>query len=369
MAQSAGIFVSIPFCAQKCTYCNFRSDVYARGLRTDYLECLASEIEASDVAAADTLYFGGGSPSLLDPFEFGAVADRLRSRDWSEATIEVAPGEASRERIAAWTHGGINRASLGVQSFDPAVARAAGRKHDPETVRADALRLAEAGIRNLSVDLIAGLAFQSRASWRRSLDWVARLHADHVSVYMLEADDASRLGREIRAGGNRYGAPSVPDEDLTVDLYQTAVERLGALGYERYEISNFALPGKRSRHNIKYWTMQPYLGFGSDAHSFDGRRRWSNAATAPEYVRLIETCGSARTTCEELGPRRILEDRLLTGLRTRGGVRLDRGDWDALGPRVNALAERGLLVVEQSTIRLTDTGLLFADEATAELLA
>lgn len=369
MAQSAGIFVSIPFCAQKCTYCNFRSDVYSRGLRTDYLECLATEIEADDLGTADTLYFGGGSPSLLDPFEFGAVADRLPARDWSEATIEVAPGEANRERIAAWTKGGINRASLGVQSFDPAVARAAGRQHDPETVRADALRLAQAGIRNLSVDLIAGLAFQSRASWQRSLDWVARLNADHVSVYMLESDDASRLGREIRAGGQRYGAPSVPGEDLIVDLYQTAVERLGTLGYERYEVSNFARPGKRSRHNLKYWSMQPYLGFGSDAHSFDGSRRWANAATAPEYVRLTKACGSARTACEELGPRRILEDRLLTGLRTSGGVRLDCGDWDALEPRVTALVDRGLLVVNKATIRLTDSGLLFADEATAELLS
>lgn len=369
MAQPAGIFVSIPFCAQKCTYCNFRSEVFSRGLRTDYLECLAIEIKSDDVAAADTLYYGGGSPSLLDPREFGAVADGLPNREWSEATIEVAPGEASRERIAAWAKGGINRASLGVQSFDPAVARAAGRKHDPETVRADALRLAAAGIRNLSVDLIAGLAFQSRATWQRSLEWVARLNADHVSIYMLESDDASRLGREIRAGGNRYGAPSVPDEDVIVDLYQTAVERLGTLGYERYEVSNFARPGMRSRHNLKYWSMQPYVGFGSDAHSFDGSRRWANAATAPEYVRLIKTRGSARTACERLGPRRILEDRLLTGLRTCGGVRLHRGDWDALEPGVAALVARGLLVVDRSTIRLTDAGLLFADEAMAELLS
>ena len=369
MAQPAGIFVSIPFCAQKCTYCNFRSDVFSHGLRTDYLGCLAIEINSDDVVAADTLYYGGGSPSLLDPCEFGAVADRLPNREWSEATIEVAPGEASRERIAAWAKGGINRASLGVQSFDPAVARAAGRKHDPETVRADALRLAEAGIRNLSVDLIAGLAFQSRITWQRSLEWVARLNPDHVSVYMLESDDASRLGREIRAGGTRYGAPSVPDEDLIVDLYQTAVERLGTLGYERYEVSNFARPGMRSRHNLKYWSMQPYVGFGSDAHSFDGSRRWANAATAPEYVRLIKTRGSARTACERLGPRRILEDRLLTGLRTRGGVRLDGGDWTALGPRVAALVDRGLLVVDRATIRLTDSGLLFADEAMAELLS
>lgn len=369
MAEAAGVFVSIPFCAQKCTYCNFRSDVFSRTLRADYLLCLASEIDAADAARADTLYFGGGSPSLLDPLEFGAVADRLPDRDWSEATIEVAPGEATRERIAAWTNGGINRASLGVQSFDPAVARAAGRKHDPETVRSDSLRLAEAGIRNVSMDLIAGLAHQSPATWQRSLDWVARLDADHVSVYMLEADDESRLGREVRAGGHRYGATSVPDEGLIVDLYLTAVERLGSLGYERYEISNFARPGKRSEHNLKYWRMQPYIGFGSDAHSFDGSRRWANAATAPEYVQLIKTRGSARTTCEELGPRRILEDRLLTGLRTSEGVRLGRDDWVALRPMVADLADRGLLSVDRSTIRMTDSGLLFADEATAELLS
>ena len=185
---------------------------------------------------------------------------------------------------------------------------------------------------------------------------------------MLEADDASRLGRELSAGGRRYGAPFVPSEDVIVDLYLLAVERLRRAGYERYEVSNFARPGKRGRHNLTYWRMEPYVGFGSDAHSFDGRRRWSNVGTAAEYVRRIRAGMAPRDACEELDPGRMLEDRLLTGLRTSEGVRLDGDAWRGLQPRAAALAEREWLALDRPWMRLTDEGLLFADQAIAELL-
>lgn len=367
-ADAPGIYLSIPFCAQKCTYCNFRSGVYARSLRAAYVHCVAAEIRAEPGPAGDTLYWGGGSPSLLEPEEFSFVAAALPRRAWAEATIEVAPGETDAERVRAWARSGVNRASLGVQSFVPEVARAAGRRHGPGEVRAALRALAATGIRNVSIDLIAGLAGQTPATWRRSLDWIERLEVDHVSVYMLEADDDSRLGRELQAGGDRYGAHRAPDEDLIVELYLAAVERLRALGYERYEVSNFARPGKRSRHNARYWALEPYLGFGSDAHSFDGRRRWANVATAPAYVERMEAGRSPREACEELDAERLLEDRALCGLRRREGVRLEPWEWGRLAPRAAPLKDRGWLEIEEPALRLTDRGLLFADQAIAELL-
>ncbi len=363
-----GIYVSIPFCAQKCTYCNFRSDVYSRALRAEYLRCLASEVREAALPRAETLYLGGGSPSLLEPDEFETLARALPSHAWREATIEVAPGEATPQRIAAWSRAGINRVSFGVQSFVPEVARAAGRKHDGETVRAEVERLDAAGISNISVDLIAGLARQTWASWQQSLAWLERLAPNHVSIYMLESDDDSRLGRELRSGGTRYGASEVPAEDLILDLYLHALERLQDLGYDRYEVSNFARPGAESAHNLKYWRMVPYFGFGSDAHSFDGERRWSNAASAPEYVDRLNRGEPARVSTERLGSERLLEDRILTGLRTREGVRCSASEWARLRANAAALAERGWLVAEQRQLRLTDSGLLFADQAIAELL-
>ncbi len=363
-----GIYVSIPFCAQKCTYCNFRSDVYSRALRAEYLRCLAGEVRRAEVPHAETLYFGGGSPSLLEPEEFTELADALPSQSWREATIEVAPGEATPQRVAAWSRAGINRVSFGVQSFVPQVARAAGRKHDGETVRTEMERLAADGIGNISMDLIAGLARQTCATWQQSLAWIEKLAPGHVSVYMLEADDDSRLGRELRSGGSRYGASEVPPEDLILDLYLSAVERLQNLGYQRYEVSNFARPGAESAHNFKYWRMEPYFGFGSDAHSFDGAQRWCNAPSAPEYVSRLTSGDSARVSKERLDGERLLEDRILTGLRTKQGVRCSAGEWERLRANAAILSERGWLVAEPPALRLTDSGLLFADQAIAELL-
>lgn len=366
---SPGIYVSVPFCAQKCTYCNFRSDVFSRSLRTEYVRFLAHELRRSNVRSGATLYFGGGSPSLLDSTEFRALTTALPGRDWEEATIEVAPGEATCERVSTWAACGINRVSFGVQSFVPEVARAAGRKHGPGTVQAEIERLFEVGIRNVSVDLIAGLAHQTFDTWSRTLSWVERLEVSHVSVYMLETDDESRLGRELRAGGRRYGAPEVPGEDTILDFYLFAVERLRALGYERYEVSNFARPGMRSAHNLKYWRMEPYFGFGSDAHSFDGTERWANVATAPEYVRRMAAGLSPQNAREELDRNRIVEDLVLTGLRTNDGIKLGPREWRDLEPRFEPLVAREWLEVNEPRLRLTDRGLLFADQAVAELLA
>ncbi|MGH9661007.1 MAG: coproporphyrinogen-III oxidase family protein, partial [Bryobacteraceae bacterium] len=241
----AGVYISYPFCEQKCTYCNFASGVFPRSLVDAYLDALVAEIERRPPEwIPETLYLGGGTPSSMDTGWLARILDRLAGRPWPEATLEAAPGTITAEKARAWRDVGINRISLGVQSFVAGELARTGRRHTAETVDADVARLRAAGIKNFNIDLIAGLPGQSDASWRESLDWVERLEAPHVSVYMLEVDDDSRLGREILRGGERYGAGSIPGEDLTAELYETAVERLARLGLRRYEISNFARPGR-----------------------------------------------------------------------------------------------------------------------------
>ena len=365
----SGIYISIPFCAQKCTYCNFRSDVYAQTLRDSYMQGLTHEISQHGVQTEfETLYLGGGSPSLLAPEEFSALNRSIPSVDWKEGTIEVAPGETTPERVKAWVALGLNRVSFGVQSFVPAVASAAGRKHNAQTVQSDISCLKAHGIHNISVDLIAGLAYQTPDTWQQSLQWIERLDIDHVSVYMLETGDNSRLGRELRQNGNRYGAKHVPHEDQILELYLTALDHLLSLDFERYEVSNFARSGKRSLHNLKYWRMEPYIGFGSDAHSYDGQNRWSNVATAPEYTARFSRGESPRDSFETMSTKSQLEDRVITGLRTSDGVRLSQEQWNRIAPNVASLVERDWLLSEKLTLQLTGQGMLFADEAVAILL-
>src|SRR5207253_10398720 len=196
-----------------------------------------------------------------------AIRERFDAARNGEITVECAPGTLSDAVIDVLARGGVNRVSLGVQSFVDAEARSVGRLHTRDIALADIARLRAAGIGNINVDLIAGLPHQTAASWETSLDEVISSGVPHASVYMLEVDEDSRLGRELIAGGARYHAHFVPDDELTAEMYERACERLGATGIVQYEISNFARPGKESRHNLKYWTRQPYLGFGVDAHS------------------------------------------------------------------------------------------------------
>ncbi|HTC77678.1 MAG TPA: radical SAM family heme chaperone HemW, partial [Terriglobales bacterium] len=276
-----GLYISVPFCKSKCSYCNFASDVFAGGRMQGYVDRLCADIAAAEAIAieaggkfepeVDSIYFGGGTPSLLEPAQlqqiFAAIRERFDVAHDGEITVECAPGTLSDAVIDVLARGGVNRVSLGVLSFVDAEARAVGRLHTREVALADIARLRRAGIGNINVDLIAGLPHQTATSWETSLDEVISSGVPHASVYMLEVDEDSRLGRELIAGGARYHAHFVPDDGLTAELYERACERLSATGIVQYEISNFARPGKESRHNLKYWTRQPYLGFGVDAHS------------------------------------------------------------------------------------------------------
>ena len=244
-AGTSGIYISYPFCEQKCTYCHFSSGVFPRHWERDYLDALIAEIDAAQYPAPpDTLYLGGGTPSRMEIPELERLLDRLPVSRWREATIEASPGTITGPKAQGWARLGITRVSLGVQSFVPAEAAAAGRKHTPAQVAGEAALLREAGIADISIDLLAGLAYQSEASWHESLDWIERIGPGHVSIYMLEVDDESQLGREIRGNGTRYGASEVPSDDEIASFYVLATRRLEAQSLHRYEISNFARPGR-----------------------------------------------------------------------------------------------------------------------------
>jgi oxygen-independent coproporphyrinogen III oxidase len=363
----SGVYLSWPFCPHKCSFCNFASGVFARTLESDYGSALAAEVSNHKWSwTPDTVYWGGGTPSLMEPALLKDVMSRIPGRPWREATLEALPGRIAREHVDAWIATGINRVSIGVQSFVPEELDQTGRRHTPEDVEADFQLLRECGIPNLCLDLIAGLPHQTADSWKYSLDWVERLQPDHVSVYILEVDEDSRLGREVLSGGARYGAPAVASEGLQVELYENAVERLERMGLPRYEISNFARPGRESIHNAKYWSREPYIGFGADAHSFDGAERWWNVESPSEYVDRWRQGMPARL---ESRPAIEGEERLFLGLRMMRGV--EEREFAASDKLVAAdrLVSQGLLQREGSRIRLSDRGVLLSNEVFQEFLS
>ena len=357
-----GVYIAYPFCAQKCTYCNFASGVLPREVERDYLDALEREIGAHAWQwRPETVYLGGGTPSLIDPDRLSALLALIPGRPWSEATLEAAPGSVTPERARAWAAAGINRVSLGVQSFVEREIRRTGRRHTAATVAADCATLRAAGIGNLNLDLIAGLSAQTESSWGESLDWVERLAPEHVSVYMLEVDDDSRLGREMRLGGVRYGAADTPGEEETAAFYETAVERLAAMGLERYEISNFARPGFESRHNLKYWRLEPYAGFGADAHSFDGAARYQNPEAVASYL------GARAAACPT--PARLDEERFFVGLRLMEGIRPRPEEWERYAAPIRRFVDAGLLEREGGVLRLSGRGVLLSNEVFQEFLS
>lgn len=359
----AGVYISYPFCAQKCSYCNFASGVFPRELERKYLAALEKELQTCVWPwSPETVYLGGGTPGSLDVGDLRRLLSLVPGAPWREATLEAAPGAIAPESPADWRAAGINRVSLGVQSFVGAELRQTGRKHTAAQVADDIALLRRAGMGAINIDLIAGLPGQTPKSWQISLDWVARLAPDHVSVYIFEIDEDSRLGKEVLLGGKRYGAPAVPAEDLAAELYQSAVDWLAGLGMARYEISNFALPGHESLHNLKYWRREPYFGFGSDAHSFDGTLRWQNVESPQEYA---ERNGNARANASPAEP----NERLWLGLRLSQGISLSEAEEVAFARSIGRLEDAGLLERHAGRVRLTGRGVLLSNEVFTEFLA
>lgn len=329
----------------------------------DYLEALAAEIRDHEWQwRPETVYLGGGTPSLMATEALAGVLSLVPGAPWSEATLEVAPGCVRVERAADWARAGITRVSLGVQSFVREEIARTGRKHTAEIVAEEVAILKAAGIAEINVDLIAGLARQTEESWRRSLDWIEQIDVPHVSVYMLEVDEESRLGRELLAGGGRYGASDVPSDEAIVEFYQEAVERLAAMGIRQYEISNFARPGHESAHNLKYWKLEPYVGFGADAHSFDGTVRRENVAMAAEYVARWR---AGQSVCATQSPARLDEERFFVGLRLSEGIKPGPG----FDSTISRFVAEGLLERNNGRLRLTSRGVLVSNEVFQEFLS
>jgi oxygen-independent coproporphyrinogen III oxidase len=357
----SGVYISYPFCTQKCSFCNFASGVARTDEKSQYSAVLFDEIRAHEWSfSPDTVYFGGGTPSLMPIAELRSLIAAIPARELKEVTLECAPGSFDASTAAAWFDAGVNRVSLGVQSFAKEELKRTGRRHTAEIVLRDVSALRDAGIGNTNIDLIAGLPGQTMTSWRDSLSFIDRIAPEHVSVYIFEVDEDSRLGKEALAGGVRYGARELPDEELTADLYETAVDELARIGVERYEISNFARPGLESLHNLKYWTLTPYVGFGLDAHSFDGVTRTSNPDNLSDYLRRAEPAITASN---------LTEERIITGLRLSKGIDLTSSEWARYGEAIRKWIHAGMLERFGERIRFTRRGVLVSNEVLQEFIA
>ncbi|MEO8661635.1 MAG: coproporphyrinogen-III oxidase family protein [Bryobacteraceae bacterium] len=361
-----GVYISYPFCAQKCTYCNFASGVLPRVLEEQYPQALEGEIGAHHWAwTPETVYLGGGTPSQMDLAALARVLAAVPGKPWREATMEAAPGTVSIERARSWRESGITRVSLGVQSFVQKEIARTGRKHTAAIVENELAVLAAAGIAEVNIDLIAGLAGQTEDSWRESLAWIERLQPSHVSIYMLEIDEDSRLGQEVLLNGKRYGAPDIPSDERIAAFYEEAVERLAAMGLPRYEISNFARPGCESAHNLKYWRLEPYVGFGTDAHSLENGVRRQNTDDAAEYVARMQR---GESPCVEETPAHAADERFFVGLRLSEGIRPTPDEWRQFEAPIHRFISEGLLESAGGLLRLTSRGVLLSNEVFQEFL-
>lgn len=370
----AGIYIHVPFCRARCSYCDFATGAYDASLADAYVRALGREVESFERDAAreevDTIYFGGGTPSLLTPAQvsrvLAAVRRRFRVSEGAEVTMEMNPGTVTLEASRAFLGEGVNRASFGAQTFDDRELRRLGRTHTADDTRRTFETLRASGFDNVSFDLIAGLPRQTLDAWGRNLSEALALRPEHLSLYLLEVHEGTPLAAQIREGR----CPS-PDADLAAEMYRLMVARTREAGYEQYEISNFCLAGRESRHNMKYWTGAPYYGFGCSAHSFDGRAsRWSNERDARRYVESIEARGTAVVERTELDASERSAEALFLGLRLLArGVDLAehraRFRRDVRADYAEDLArfdDAGLIKIEGDVLRLTPEGALLSNE-------
>jgi len=387
-----GLYISVPFCRTKCSYCNFASDVFSKAAYENYVARVLEDIHDGPQSASqlgcilpetvDSIYLGGGTPSILESAQLvrilAAVRERFAVSSSAEVTVECAPGTLTPVLIETLLACGVNRVSLGVQSFVDQEAQSVGRLHTRAMVLEEIARLRKAGIGNINIDLIAGLPHQTAESWTFSLSETIATGAPHVSVYMLEVDEDSRLGRELIAGGTRYHAHFVPDDEATADFYLQSCDALNAAGITQYEISNFAPAGSESRHNLKYWTRQPYLGFGVDAHSMlvGGEASPFQAVRFATPDSLDAYMNRGLPTVTRVSGQAALEENFFLGLRLNRGVDLERlraeFSPEAMTNCESAIEEcvqNGLLERQASKVCLTARGRLLSNEVFAKFLS
>jgi len=390
--QSLGIYVQVPFCASKCSFCNFSSRVEPSSLFGRYSDALEREIDRLPVhyealalgekifaLPVETVYFGGGTPPLLGVERLEKIVRALHRRFEmpcaGEFTMEVTPGSADHEFLARALGMGVNRLSIGAQTFQDQELRAVGRLHSASDTQELVKQARCAGFTNLNIDLVAGLPHQTAESWRGNLEAVLRLAPQHISLYLLEIDEKSRLGREVMHCGSRYHAPAVPGEEFMADAYETGREALRREGYIQYEISNFARRGYESRHNLKYWQLAPYLGLGAGAHSFDGISRWANLDSPESYIKQLASGRAPIADLRRLSPEEQVEEFFFLGLRQAQGISLEAARkqfgedllsrWQG---RIEMLTENGFLTTRGDNFRLAETAYLVSNEVFQEFI-
>ena len=372
--MSCGLYIHVPFCSAICNYCNFNRGLFDADLKNRYVSALLTEIgsrRVHDAEAADTIYFGGGTPSLLEPEEVGRIISaceiHFNASPDREVTLEANPETVTVERLEGFRRAGVNRLSFGVQSFRDDELRRLSRLHGADRARAALGEARAAGFDNVSLDLMMWLPGQSVDAWLESVDEAALLQPEHLSLYLLEVYPNAPLRDEMA----RARWSQAPDEDAAT-MYATAMERLEAAGYEQYEISNVAQPGRRSRHNLKYWTDGEWLGFGCGAHSTVGGVRWKNVSATEEYVTRVASAMSLEADVHRLTEAERVGDALFMGLRLSDGIdervierRYGIDVWQRYGSDLQRFVEDGLLMRQDRRMWLTRRGMLLAHEVMA----
>ena len=356
-----GVYVHIPFCASRCDYCDFATWTDRDHLIDDYVAACVTDLtrrRESGQPVATSVFFGGGTPSLIAAEQLTRILDVIERTVDAEVTVECNPDSVDAAKLGAYRRSGVDRLSFGVQSMVPRVLAALGRTHDPANVRTAIAGARDAGFARLSVDLIYGTPGESPDDWQRSLDGALALGVDHVSAYALTVEPATALGRQVAAG-----APA-PDDDLQADAYIRADDVFAAAGLEWYEVSNWARAGEACRHNELYWSGGEYVGIGCAAHGHTDGRRWWNVRTPERYIAAISSNAPATAGSEELEPEMRAEEAFSLALRTRAGAVAD----DRAAAVVSELAGQGLVDREGGRIVLTRPGRLLASDLTARLL-
>jgi oxygen-independent coproporphyrinogen-3 oxidase len=374
-----GLYVHVPFCSAICNYCNFTRGLFDASLKTRFVHALLQEIigvpnthvPAHSAHAADTLFFGGGTPSLLEPEEIGTIVEACRvahnlTAD-AEITLEANPESVDLQRLERFRRAGVNRISFGVQSFRDDELRRLDRLHTASRAQEAIVLARSAGFDNISLDLMMWLPQQTTAEWMESVDQAIACDPDHISLYMLEVYPHLRLRQDM----DRHAWTQLPDE-VAAEMYEEAMSRLEGAGYEQYEISNVAKPGRRSRHNLKYWSDGEWLGFGPAAHSTVDGRRWKNVSATDDYVQRIARGAGVIADVHELSAEERLGDALFTGLRLNDGIELANLSaqyhtdiWKKFGERLSPYVDAGLLQKDGNRMRLTRQGMLMAHEVMA----
>jgi oxygen-independent coproporphyrinogen-3 oxidase len=391
--RQAGVYIHIPFCERKCTYCNFNTTDYFESLAERYIDAVEQEIawwgrriaeqdagRAANRAPIDTIYFGGGTPSIVEAEQLARLLEACHAAfevsAAAEVTIEINPATLARPKLDAWLGAGINRASVGVQSFIDRELVSLSRTHTADAARRTLSVLREAGFKNISLDLIAGLPKQTLVDWESNLRQALDLGPEHLSLYLLEVKEGTQLFSQIKRGQR-----PAPDDDLAAEMYRLMCEAARGSGYEQYEISNFALlrsaaaggdacaPSFRSKHNLKYWTGAAFYGMGCGAHSYDGRARWVNTLKTESYIEQVDASGHAIAERRELGVEERASEALFMGLRLSEGVDLDefRDEYqvdvlERYAGEFPELFDARLIELNDGRLTLTEAGKLMSNE-------